>query len=214
MPIEIKVPSAGESVTEGRLSRWLKPDGAAVQRDEMVCELETDKATAEVPAPAAGVLRQIAKEGDTVRIGAVIGSIDPAGAPTAAPAAAKPTAQPPIAKPQAVPALEKKVPVLMPAARRAAEEEGVDPSKVTGTGRGGRILKEDVLAAKTAGNGEPGASATGVTQNSTPSSAPSTSPSACRRVPRESSICRAKRRKPFAFTASVASRRTTSAGSA
>src|SRR5215211_1976768 len=80
MPIEIEVPSVGESVTEGRLGRWLKPDGAAVQRDEMVCELETDKATAEVPAPAAGVLKHIAKEGDTVRIGAVIGSIDPKAA--------------------------------------------------------------------------------------------------------------------------------------
>jgi 2-oxoglutarate dehydrogenase E2 component (dihydrolipoamide succinyltransferase) len=81
MPIDIKVPSVGESVTEGRISRWLKPDGATVQRDDMVCELETDKATAEVPAPAAGVLRHVAKAGDTVSIGAVIGTIDPAGAP-------------------------------------------------------------------------------------------------------------------------------------
>jgi len=155
MPVEIKVPSVGESVTEGRLARWLKPNGAAVQRDEMVCELETDKATAEVPAPAAGVLKHIAKEGDTVRIGAVIGSIDPAGVPASG------GRQPPDVKNQGAnaprsPGLEKKVPVLMPAARRAAEEEGVDPAKVTGTGRGGRILKEDVLAAKTAGNGEPG----------------------------------------------------------
>jgi 2-oxoglutarate dehydrogenase E2 component (dihydrolipoamide succinyltransferase) len=138
--IDIKVPSVGESVTEGRLARWLKPDGAAVRRDETVCELETDKATAEVPAPAAGVLRHAAKEGDTVTIGAVIGRIDPAGAPAAAPAPAKPTTPAPAA------GLEKKVPVLMPAARRAAEEAGVDPSKLTGTGRGGRVLKEDVMA--------------------------------------------------------------------
>ena len=92
--IEIKVPSVGESITEGRIARWLKPDGSAVKRDEMVCELETDKATAEVPAPADGVLRHKAKEGDTVQIGAVIGGIDPAGsasvpapAPTIGPAA-------------------------------------------------------------------------------------------------------------------------------
>src|SRR3954452_19484071 len=149
MPIEIKVPSVGESVTEGRIARWLKPDGASVQRDETLCELETDKATAEVPAPAAGVLKHAAKEGDTVSIGAVIGSIDPAGAPAAAPP--RPTAgngpappRPAEAPRPSIP--EKKVPVLMPAARRAAEEEGIDPSKVTGTGRGGRVLKEDVMA--------------------------------------------------------------------
>jgi 2-oxoglutarate dehydrogenase E2 component (dihydrolipoamide succinyltransferase) len=138
MPIDIRVPNFGESVTEGRLSRWLKPDGATVKIDEPVCELETDKATAEVPAPAAGVLKHGAKEGDTVAVGVVIGSIDPAATPAARGVA-----------PPSRPALEeKKVPVLMPAARRAAEEAGVDPSKLTGTGRGGRILKEDVFAAK------------------------------------------------------------------
>src|SRR5262249_34699250 len=83
MPIDIKVPSVGESVTEGRIARWLKPDGATARRDEIVCELETDKATAEVPAPASGVLHHGAKEGDAVSIGAVIGTIDPAGSPTA-----------------------------------------------------------------------------------------------------------------------------------
>src|SRR5262245_63699113 len=132
MPVEVKVPSVGESVTEGRIARWVKPDGATVRRDETVCELETDKATADVPAPAAGVLRHGAKEGDTVSIGAVIGSIDAAGAPAAAPPPPKPAtgngAAAPrpaeAARPPAIP--EKKVPVLMPAARRAAEEEGID----------------------------------------------------------------------------------------
>ncbi|HKA06942.1 MAG TPA: 2-oxoglutarate dehydrogenase complex dihydrolipoyllysine-residue succinyltransferase [Gemmataceae bacterium] len=165
--VDIKVPSVGESVTEGRLSRWLKPDGAFVQRDEMVCELETDKATAEVPAPEAGVLRHRAKEGDTVTIGQVIGGIDPAAAPRPAPKPASPTGDG--AKGRLVPdSAEKKVPVLMPAARRAAEEAGVDASKLTGTGKGGRILKEDVLAAKTdeiaqsnKPTGEPGAAVTG-----------------------------------------------------
>src|SRR4051812_7992829 len=164
MPIDIKVPSVGESVTEGRIARWLKPDGAAVQRDEMVCELETDKATAEVAAPAAGVLRHAAKEGDTVSIGAVIGSIDPAGVPAAAPsrpaAGNGPAAPRPAEAPRpSIP--EKKVPVLMPAARRAAEEEGIDLSRVPGPGRGGGVLKEDVMGAKGRGTGERGASATG-----------------------------------------------------
>jgi 2-oxoglutarate dehydrogenase E2 component (dihydrolipoamide succinyltransferase) len=151
--IDIKVPSVGESITEGRIARWLKPDGAAVQRDEIVCELETDKATAEVPAPADGVLRHKAREGDTVQIGAVIGGIDPAGTPTPASAAQpKPSTPPPPAPAQPV-ANDKKVPVLMPAARRAADEAKIDPSTLTGTGRGGRILKEDVQAAKPAGQG-------------------------------------------------------------
>jgi 2-oxoglutarate dehydrogenase E2 component (dihydrolipoamide succinyltransferase) len=157
--IEIKVPSVGESVTEGRVARWLRPDGATVQRDEPICELETDKAMAEVAAPATGVLRHRAKEGDTVAIGAVIGSID------SSMSAGSQTPDRPMnqgADTTRAPTLpEKKVPVLMPAARRAAAEEGIDPTKITGSGRGGRILKEDVLAAK--GNGEPGASATGVT---------------------------------------------------
>ncbi len=141
MPIDIRVPSFGESVTEGRLSRWIKPDGASVKIDEPVCELETDKATAEVPAPAAGVLKHGAKEGDTVAVGVIIGSVDPTATPRAA-TATRPSIE------------EKKVPVLMPAARRAAQEAGLDTSKLTGTGRGGRVLKEDVLK----GNGEPAAS--------------------------------------------------------
>src|SRR5439155_18665763 len=109
--VDIKVPSVGESVTEGRLARWLKPDGASVQRDEMVCELETDKATAEVPAPESGVLRHRAKEGDTVTIGAVIGSIDPSAAPKPAPRPAPPTGDGAGVRRPAEPA-EKKVPVL------------------------------------------------------------------------------------------------------
>jgi 2-oxoglutarate dehydrogenase E2 component (dihydrolipoamide succinyltransferase) len=147
MPIDIKVPSVGESVTEGRLSRWLKPDGAAVKIDEMVCELETDKATAEVPSPANGVLHHGAKEGDTVTIGQVIGTVDPAGAPKATAPTEKPAARPPMAH-------DRKVPVLMPAARRAAEEGRVDVSQIAGTGRGGRILKEDVASARAHGDGE------------------------------------------------------------
>ena len=157
MPTEIKVPTIGESITEGRISRWLRADGAAVKRDEAVCELETDKATAEVVAPAAGVLKHAAKEGDTVAIGAVIGSVDESGKPAA-------SSGPPTGTFKAV----KEAPgetkdkdagprdgasreaVLSPAARRAAEEEKVDPNSIAGTGRGGRVIKEDVYAAKQA----------------------------------------------------------------
>jgi len=174
--VDIKVPSVGESVTEGRLSRWLKADGAFVQRDEIVCELETDKATAEVAAPEAGVLRHRAKEGDTVTIGQAIGSIDPTAAARPVPKPASPTGDGARSRSVSEPT-EKKVPVLMPAARRAAEETGVDPARLTGTGKGGRILKEDVLAAKTGDTaqpnkpaGEPGSLATGVREPSVASS--------------------------------------------
>ena len=156
MPVDIMVPTIGESITEGRISRWLKADGAAVKRDEAVCELETDKATAEVVAPAAGVLKHVAKEGDTVAIGAVIASVDEAGKPAAT------AAPPPATKPvKEAPAETKdkdagprdgasREAVLSPAARRAAEEEKVDPNGIAGTGRGGRVIKEDVYAAKQA----------------------------------------------------------------
>ena len=141
MPFEIKVPSVGESVTEGRVARWLKADGAAVKVDEVVCELETDKATAEVAAPATGVLRHGAKEGDTVAIGATIGRIDES---------ASTTAQVPALPKSPASADTPRIPVqaLSPAARRVAEEEGVDPARVAGTGRDGRIIKEDVYGAK------------------------------------------------------------------
>ncbi|WP_020468580.1 2-oxoglutarate dehydrogenase complex dihydrolipoyllysine-residue succinyltransferase [Zavarzinella formosa] len=148
MPIEIKVPTIGESITEGRISRWLKADGSAVKRDEPVCELETDKATAEVPAPAAGVLKHIAKEGDTVAIGAVIGSVDEnAKATAAAPADPAPKVAAPAAAAKEPAAREA---MLSPAAKRAAEEEKIDPNSISGSGRGGRVIKEDVYAAKAA----------------------------------------------------------------
>jgi 2-oxoglutarate dehydrogenase E2 component (dihydrolipoamide succinyltransferase) len=148
--IDIKVPSVGESITEGRIARWLRPDGAAVQRDETVCELETDKATADVPAPADGVLRHKAKEGDTVQIGAVIGGIDPAGSASPAPENSPPKPATAPSAPAQPTVNDKKVPVLMPAARRAAEEAKIDPATLTGSGRGGRVLKEDVPAGKPA----------------------------------------------------------------
>jgi 2-oxoglutarate dehydrogenase E2 component (dihydrolipoamide succinyltransferase) len=141
MSVEIRVPSVGESVTEGTLSRWLKPDGAAVEADEPLFELETDKANTEVPSPAAGTLRIAVREGEKVQIGAVVGRIE-AGAPVPA---KKSEPAKPAANGNNAPAA-KDAPVLMPAARRLAEEKGIDTNALTGTGRGGRVTKEDVQA--------------------------------------------------------------------
>lgn len=149
MVVEIKVPSVGESITEGTLARWLKPNGALVKANEPVCELETEKATQEVMAPADGLLAIVVAEGQRVAIGAVIGRIDPDGKARAPePAATAP--QRPRAEgkdgPTAPPAPARTEPVLSPAARVHAEARGIEPAQLTGTGRGGRITKEDVLA--------------------------------------------------------------------
>jgi 2-oxoglutarate dehydrogenase E2 component (dihydrolipoamide succinyltransferase) len=139
MAVKIEVPSVGESVTEGTLSRWLKPNGAQVQANEVVCELETDKATAEVRAPASGTLTITVPEGQKVSVGATIGRIEE-GAPAARAAA---PAQADGKKAAAAPSAEV---ALSPAARQLAAEKGVDVSRLTGSGRGGRVIKEDVLA--------------------------------------------------------------------
>jgi 2-oxoglutarate dehydrogenase E2 component (dihydrolipoamide succinyltransferase) len=137
MPVEIKVPSVGESVTEGILSRWLKKDGDAVRVDEPVVELETDKATQEVVAPASGRLRIVVPEGTTVQVGSVIGGVEE-GTP------APPTAKQPTPKvPEPVAAVRE--PALSPSARVLAEARGIDPGQLTGSGRGGRVTKQDVL---------------------------------------------------------------------
>jgi 2-oxoglutarate dehydrogenase E2 component (dihydrolipoamide succinyltransferase) len=148
---EIRVPTLGESVTEATIGKWFKQPGDAVAVDEPLVELETDKVTIEVPAPAAGTLAEIsANNGDTVAVGAILGQIkDGAGAP-AKPAAAKPApaAQPP-AKP--APAAPTKVVAadapLAPSVRKIATETGMDPAKVDGTGKDGRVTKGDMMAA-------------------------------------------------------------------
>jgi 2-oxoglutarate dehydrogenase E2 component (dihydrolipoamide succinyltransferase) len=140
MAVEIKVPPAGESVTEATVGRWLRPNGAAVRANEPVCELETDKATAEVMAPAAGTLVIAVPEGQTVAIGAVLGRVEagaPAGNAAPAPAAKRDEAPHPAAPPAELP--------LSPSARQLIADKGLDPRDLTGTGRGGRITKEDVL---------------------------------------------------------------------
>lgn len=132
MPVDIKVPSVGESITEGSIARWIKKDGDLVKLDEPIFELETEKASTEVPAPAAGKLSIKSPEGTKVAIGAVVGSID---TDAAAPAA---SAAPPKPEPAAPGA------PMAPAAQRLAKEEGIDPASLTGSGRRGMILKEDV----------------------------------------------------------------------
>ena len=142
MSVNIVVPSFGESITEGTVAQWLKKEGEFVQKDDILLEVESEKATQGIPSPAAGVLHPSAKEGDKVEVGSVLGSIDEMASapPPTADAKAKPKEKQP-APP--APAAEKEA-KLSPAARRAATEERVDPSKVTGTGKHGVILKENV----------------------------------------------------------------------
>src|SRR5437763_7666842 len=139
MPVEIKVPSVGESINEGSIARWIKSDGDVVQQDEPIFELETEKATQEIPAPASGVLHIKAKAGEHVAIGSVVGTIEPGAAPPK-PAPAKQTAP----KDDGKAAPVKEPPALSPAARAVAAEHGVDSAAITGTGRHGVVLKEDV----------------------------------------------------------------------
>ncbi len=151
MSLEIKVPPVGESITEVTLSSWIKKDGDTVAMDEAIAELESDKATFELTAEKAGVLRTIAKEGDVLAIGAVVCSIEEGGAaPAAAPveAAAPAKAE---AAPTAAPAADKGATYASgtpsPAAGKILAEKGVDASSVNGTGVGGRITKEDAQKA-------------------------------------------------------------------
>jgi len=148
--IEIKVPTVGESINEVTLVKWLKKDGDLVQRDEVLAELESEKATFELNAEQPGKLTTVAKEGDTLAIGDVVATIDSdvaVGAPAAAPAKAesKPAAQPaPAAQPvTAVPNDVKTTPV----AAAIIADKKVDPKSIQASGPGGKILKDDVLEA-------------------------------------------------------------------
>ncbi len=143
MSVEIKVPSVGESITEGTIARWLKTNGAAVKANEPLCELETDKATTEVMAPAGGRLAIGVPEGQKVAIGAVIGRIEEGAAQ---PAPSKPSPAQPAKRDGNSHVPSAAEPILSPAARHVAANEGIDPHQLSGSGRGGRIIKEDVLA--------------------------------------------------------------------
>ncbi|WP_207878618.1 2-oxoglutarate dehydrogenase complex dihydrolipoyllysine-residue succinyltransferase [Pseudomonas sp. 32_A] len=144
MAIEIKAPTFPESVADGTVATWHKQPGDAVKRDELIVDIETDKVVLEVLATADGVLGAIVKgEGDTVLSDEVLGSIVEGGAAAAAPAAAPAAAAPAGAAADA----GEEDPVAAPAARKLAEENGIDLASVAGTGKGGRITKEDVVAA-------------------------------------------------------------------
>ena len=147
MATEIKVPVLGESVTEGTIAEWLKQPGEAVAADEPICRLETDKVAVDVPSPVAGVMSQhVVAVGDTVEVGAVIAIIEEgATAGAAVPAAAAAKAETPA--PAASEELLTPAQTMSPAVRRAVLEHGVDPSTIKGTGKDGRLTKEDVLAA-------------------------------------------------------------------
>lgn len=147
MATEIKVPVLGESVTEGTIAEWFKQPGEAVAADEPICSLETDKVAVDVPSPVAGIMSEHrAAVGDTVEVGAVIAVIEAgATAAAAAPAAAAAKAEAPA--PAATEELLTPAQTMSPAVRRAVLEHGVDPSTIKGSGKDGRLTKEDVLAA-------------------------------------------------------------------
>ena len=152
---EIRVPTLGELVTEATIGKWFKKAGDLVAVDEPLVELETDKVTIEVPAPAAGVLTDVAvKDGDTVAVGALLGAIKEGAGAAPAKAAAKPAEAAPQAAPPAAPpkpAAALKAPAadvpLAPSVRKIAAETGIDAASVPGTGKDGRVTKGDMLAA-------------------------------------------------------------------
>jgi 2-oxoglutarate dehydrogenase E2 component (dihydrolipoamide succinyltransferase) len=143
---EIRVPTLGESVTEATIGKWFKKPGDPVAVDEPLVELETDKVTIEVPAPAAGVLGDIAaKDGETVAVGALLGQIKD-GAAAAAPAAKAPPAEKSAPSPAPAKTPSPDVP-LAPSVRKLAAESGMDAATVPGSGKDGRVTKGDMMAA-------------------------------------------------------------------
>jgi 2-oxoglutarate dehydrogenase E2 component (dihydrolipoamide succinyltransferase) len=166
MAQDIKVPTLGESVTEATVGEWLKKPGEPVKQDEPVASLETDKVAVEVPSPVAGVMGEYKVQvGDTVEVGAVIATInDASGAGEATqieereapqPAGETAPAPAPAPAPAAAKAAVGDAVTMSPAVRRAVLEHGVDPTQIRGTGKDGRLTREDVLAAAAAKRREP-----------------------------------------------------------
>ncbi|MEW6296444.1 MAG: 2-oxoglutarate dehydrogenase complex dihydrolipoyllysine-residue succinyltransferase [Thermodesulfobacteriota bacterium] len=172
MAIDIVIPALGESITEATIVRWLKAAGETVERDEVVVEIETDKATMELVAPEAGVLEILKGEGEKVEIGETIGRVAPAGEARTTPAETKPPREAPSARP--TPAQEPEMaPPLSPAVRRLIEEHGIEPAEIAATGRGGRLTKEDVLQhLETRGREEPAPAQPRVQPQAPPARAP------------------------------------------
>ncbi len=153
MSVEIKVPTVGESITEVILSQWLKQDGDYVEMDENIAELESDKATFELPAEKAGILKIVAQEGDTLEIGALVATIEAGEAPAGGKATDKPEASdaeetPKAASKQAESNDSYATGTASPAAAKILREKGIDPASVNGTGKDGRVTKEDAEKAE------------------------------------------------------------------
>ena len=160
MAIEIKAPTFPESVADGTVATWHKQPGDAVKRDELIVDIETDKVVMEVLAEADGVLTEIVKnEGDTVLSGELLGKLEAGATAAAAPAQAAAAPAQAAAPAAAAPAAAGEEPILAPAARKLAEENGIDPNSIAGTGKDGRVTKEDVVAAIEAKKSAPTAAA-------------------------------------------------------
>ncbi|MGZ6140442.1 MAG: 2-oxoglutarate dehydrogenase complex dihydrolipoyllysine-residue succinyltransferase, partial [Myxococcaceae bacterium] len=195
MAVELTVPALGESITEAVVGKWHKKVGDSVAVDEPVVVLETDKVTIDVPAPAAGTLSAIAhKEGDTVKIGDVLGSIGAVSASAGAPAAAKPAPAaapsapaptsaaavaparpPPVPAAQAAPSADasRQAP-MTPVARAIADANGLDPATLRGSGASGRVMKDDVLTVLEGGRAAASSPAAAVAPAPAPAPAPRT----------------------------------------
>ncbi|EMK06419.1 MULTISPECIES: 2-oxoglutarate dehydrogenase complex dihydrolipoyllysine-residue succinyltransferase [Leptospira] len=142
MSVEIKVPEMGESITEATIANWVKKEGESVKQDEILLELETDKATMEVPAPSSGVLQKIHKKaGETVKVKEIIGLIDSTATATATVSSPSPTNS---AQTSGNGTINETLP---PAVRKLIEDNGLNPASIIGSGKNGQITKEDVLKA-------------------------------------------------------------------
>ncbi|WZO97564.1 2-oxoglutarate dehydrogenase complex dihydrolipoyllysine-residue succinyltransferase [Isosphaeraceae bacterium EP7] len=184
----IIVPSFGESITEGVLAKWLKPDGAVVKTGEDLFELETDKANNVVPSPFSGRLKIETPEGTTIDIGAVVGQLDDSAVAASAPAPEPAQAKAPALQAASLATAPVKAGAnagngnveLAPSVRRIVAESNIDPAQVTGTGRDGRLTKGDVLAHAEAPKAQPAAA-----PKAAPAPSPSPTPSDASRGPRE-----------------------------
>jgi 2-oxoglutarate dehydrogenase E2 component (dihydrolipoamide succinyltransferase) len=210
MPVlEIKVPVIAESVTEVTLSQWLKPNGSTVKLDEPICEFESDKATLELPAEVAGKLIWVAAEGQDLKIGAIIAKIDTDAAEATAPSAAAATAAPPTqaATPTAAPATNTNYATGFPspAAHKILADAGADATTVSGTGKDGRITKEDALKAVAA-------APTAVVSPPTPVAVPPASePKAAVAIPNTTAFARTSHREKMSRMRQTIARRLVSA---
>ena len=211
MSSEIRVPALGESITEATIAQWYKKPGEAVAMDEPLCELETDKVTIEVPAQSAGVLAEVlAEEGSTVEVGALLGSIGDTGGAVAAPATEAPVEAdtpaadasaeaaapvPPAATSSAATVTASDMSDLSPAARRVVEEHGLNPTQIAGTGKDGRITKEDAMKAA---ENPAAASAPAISQAAPPPAAAVTASRSADDGPREERVKMTRLRKTIA----------------